>query len=423
MDHDRTPLTSAKPAPTGAKQRFGPIDTLRGFALLGILVPNIVTFSWPMAAMTDPLAISDAPANAVAHTVTSIVFLLKFMFLFALLFGSGVIMYARKFDTADEDGNYHTTLSRGASLWYTRCGILLCFGLLHAYLFWYGDILTLYAMVGLTILWWIRRINPKIQFFGGLALFYFGSMISGGLMAWAYWAMTQDNMSMEQMFGDPAREIAGYSGSFLDAFKTRFLTTLTIQIFMGVLMLPTMWGIMSMGMGLTRMGILTGERSLGFYIRAAIICLGIGIPITVFGYLYVHHTFELQPSFLWQTLAQPLGVPLAFGYGATMIGLSKSGRAWFITTPLAAVGRMALTNYFLHTILCTTFFYGYGFGKFATIEYPQLWLVVLTVWAINIAFSLLWLRVFVMGPFEWIWRAMTYRQLVPIVRRSAHSDA
>jgi len=421
MDHDQ--LTAPKIAPTSATKRFGPIDALRGFALLGILVPNIVAFAWPMQAMSDPLVISDAPANAVAHTITSIVFLMKFMFLFALLFGSGVIMYARKFDKADDEGNYHTKIFHGASLWYLRCGILLCFGLMHAYLLWYGDILVLYALAGLTLLWWVRRLNPKLQFWGGLALFYMGSAFSAGLTCWAYWALTEGHMSMEEMFGDPTREIVGYTGSFFDAFKTRFFTTLMIQIFMGVLMMPAIWGIMTMGMGLTRMRILTGEKSLGFYVKAAIICLGVGVPVTVFGYLYVHHTFDLAPGFLWQAFAQPVGVPMAFGLGALVIALAKWAPARIITVPLAAVGRMALTNYFLHTILCTTFFYGYGFGKYASIEYPQLWLVVFTVWGINIVFSMLWLRVFTMGPFEWAWRVLTYRQLVPIVRHSARSDA
>jgi len=75
---------------------------------------------------------------------------------------------------------------------------------------------------------------------------------------------------------------------------------------------------------------------------------------------------------------------------------------------------MALTNYFLHTILCTTFFYGYGLGYFAKVEFPQLWLVVLSVWTINIIFSMLWLRFFTMGPFEWLWRVLTYRAIISI---------
>jgi len=454
MDHNQTAPPnqpeSSKIAPTAKAQRFGPVDTLRGFALLGILVPNIVVFSWPMMAMTDYTAMGDSPANQLGYTITATAFLGKFMFLFALLFGSGVIMYARKFDSrpgkilckrcryplaglpddapcpecnCDERLDMKPKLSEGAGLWYFRCGLLLAFGLLHAYGLWFGDILTFYAVAGLTLLWWIRRLDPKIQFWGGLVLYFLGSLITIGFAVLGYWAVSSGNMEINELAADPVIEIVGYTGTYFEAFKTRFLTVLVMQLFFIPLMLPMLWGIMSMGMGLTRMGILTGERSLGFYVKAAIICLTIGVTLTGGGFMFLYPTFDMVPGFIWQSCAQPLGIPLALGYGALVIALAKWAPAKIITTPLAAVGRMALTNYFLQTILCTTYFYGYGMGKFATIEYPQLWLVVFSVWGINIVFSMLWLRFFNMGPFEWLWRVMTYRQLVPIVRRPVHSDA
>ncbi|HCT45911.1 MAG TPA: hypothetical protein DF699_11920, partial [Phycisphaerales bacterium] len=164
-----SPEQHAQPTPT--KERFSSIDTLRGFALMGILVPNIWHFAWPMSDITGHGLMSDAPANDLARDITSTLFLGKFMFLFALLFGSGVIMYSRKFDHADEQGKFHSPLFAGWSLWYTRCFVLLVFGMIHAYLFWYGDILTLYALAGLTLLWWVRRLNPMLQFWGGLGVF------------------------------------------------------------------------------------------------------------------------------------------------------------------------------------------------------------------------------------------------------------
>lgn len=407
MDHQQR-------APTASRNRFQSIDTLRGFALLGILIPNIVAFAWPMMAITDFAIMGDTPANRLGYTITATAILGKFMFLFALLFGSGVVMYARKFDTADKDDNFHTKLCTGASLWHIRCAWLLFFGLIHAYLFWYGDILTYYAIAGLTLLWWVRRLNPKLQFFGGLTLYYLGSLLLIGLTILGYWAVGVGEIETYELSVDPAIEIAGYTGTYFEAFKTRFFTTIYLHGIIFPLMIPMFWGMMIMGMGLTRMGILTGERSLGFYIKAAIICLAIGIPMTMLGYIGINQTFTLIPGFLWQAFAQPIGVPLALGYGALVIALSKWVPARFITIPLAAVGRMALTNYFLQTLLCTTLFYGYGLGSFATIEYPQLWLVVLSVWAINIVFSMLWLRFFTMGPFEGLWRVLTYRHLVPI---------
>lgn len=419
MDHDhpRTPVSSpeqhAQPTPT--KERFSSIDTLRGFALMGILVPNIWHFAWPMSDITGHGLMSDAPANDLARDITFTLFLGKFMFIFAMLFGSGVIMYSRKFDRADEQGKFHSPLFADWSLWYTRCFVLLCFGMIHAYLFWYGDILTLYAMAGLTLLWWVRRLNPMLLLWGGLGVFLAWAALMIGFTLFGYWSYTQGNTPLESLTGgDPHLQRAGYTGTFIDAFKTRFFTTLTLQIFFGILLMPVLWGIMCMGMGLTRMNILTGQRSRRFYFTAAAIFLPAGLLLTMLLYTASQRRFGDMSAFVWQSGAQSVGVPLAFGYVALVIGLSKCAWAGVITVPLAAVGRMALTNYFTHTLLCTTFFYGYGLGYFAQIEYPRLWLVVLGVWAINIIFSLLWLRVFSMGPFEWLWRCLTYRRLVPI---------
>lgn len=445
MDHEQAAeqpnQQSTVIKPTTKSQRFGSIDTLRGFALLGILLPNIVAFAWPMMAMTDYTVIGDSPANSLGHTITSTAFLGKFMFLFAMLFGSGVIMYARKFDAGsdkprcrqcrysleglsenalcpecggDERIQFLPKLRTGASLWYIRCAWLLLFGMMHAYLLWFGDILAFYAVTGLCVLWWIRRFKPKTLFFGGLILYFVGSIVTVGFSAFGYWAFYAGHIDVNELSSDPSGEIAGYAGTYFDAFRTRIFTVMFIEFMFIPLMLPALTGIMAMGMGLTRIGILTGEKSLGFYVKSAIILLGVGIPLTGFAYVASENTFDLVPGFIWQAIAQPVGVPLALGYAALIIAISKWAPANIICIPLAAVGRMALTNYFLQTILCTTFFYGYGLGNFATIQYPQLFLVILSVWAINFTFSILWLKFFTMGPFEWFWRVLTYRKLVPI---------
>jgi len=400
--------------PTASSARYSSIDTLRGFALLGILVPNIVSFAWPSSAYTDPSVISDAPANMTAYKITSIFFLGKFMFLFALLFGSGVVMYARKFDTADEDGAYHTGLATGAGLWYWRCAWLLIFGLVHAYFFWYGDILTYYAISGLTLLWWIRRLSPSLQLVGGFTLYLVATLVMTLMMISEIHGIDAGLTAIETTSLDPGIELAGYAGGWLDAFHARLPISLYMTFIAGPFMIPALWGIMAMGIALARTGILTGERSIRFYLVVGVVGLGVGLPGTVLAFDFTRRAFETAPGHAWETLAQVVGIPISIGYGALIIALSKWRPARFVSGALAAVGRMALTNYFLHTLLCTTFFYGYGLGYFASIEFPGLWLVALGVWSFNIIFSVLWLRFFTMGPFEWLWRCLSYRKRMPM---------
>ena len=95
--------------------------------------------------------------------------------------------------------------------------------------------------------------------------------------------------------------------------------------------------------------------------------------------------------------------------------LCKAGVDWFIT-PLVAVGRMALSNYLLTSLLLPLFFNGYGLGYFAHLERAQLYLLVLAMWAINLTISPLWLRHFQYGPAEWVWRSLTYWKRQPFRR-------
>ncbi len=403
-------------APVTKGERFKSLDALRGFALLGILVPNIWFFAWPMQSYKDSTVISDAPMNALAHSIMWIGFDSKFRFLFAMLFGAGVIVYARKYD---KDPN--AKLTTGASLWYLRCTILLCMGLIHAYLFWYGDILTMYAVAGLTLLWWIRRIPIPVQLILGIVLYTIGVSL---IIALSYLSLlgAQQGEASEFQFMTAAAQIQAYQGSWLDAFKSRFFMTLFLQLIYMPLYMSTLWGIMTIGMVLMRTNILSGSKSLRWYLTAAAIAFAIGIPLT-WTWFQWQNAAESQPLINFRhAFVEPAGVALSLGYAMTIIAMSKLKLFSFITTPLAAVGKMALTNYFLHTLLCTTYFYGYGLGNFAKVEYPQLWIVLGTVWMINICFFMLWLRAFTMGPIEWIWRVLTYRQLVPIRALSIHKS-
>lgn len=427
-----------QPAPIAAKERIESLDVVRGFAMLGILGPNIVAFAWPAAAMTNPAAMGDTPWNDAGHAMTGIFFLGKMMALFAMLFGAGVIVYGRKFEHAPhcrrcgadlvgqdpglpcphcrQHDPRRGRLSDGAGLWYRRIGLLLLFGVAHGVLFWYGDILTWYAMTALMAVWWVRRLHPAVQISVGVTLHLISTLLLVGFTAFGVLTVAQGHISQDELMGNQAAELQGYTGTYVDALLVRLPTLAMFWLLLGPMFTPGITGLMMLGMGLLRTGVLSGQRSTRFYILMAAFGLVGGLGVTLAIFYGLEARWPGYGGLIWQTCAQFVGIPISLGYMALLILLLRSGAFGYLMHSLAAVGRMALSNYLLQTLLCTTFFYGYGFGYFARIGYPGLFLVMLVVWGVNIAFSLVWLRFFRFGPAEWLWRSLTYLRRQPMLR-------
>lgn len=398
-----------RPEPATAepvRDRIDSLDVLRGFALLGILGPNIALFGWPQAALTDPALMGGGAANEFGHAAIGIFFHGKMMMLFAILFGSGVEMYARKFDHAR---------GRGTGQWYRRCAWLLLIGLLHALFIWFGDILVLYALCGMMLPWWARRWQPSTQLAIGTASFLFGSCLLIVFALVGVFAAEAEMIDAAVLHGDPAGEIKAYSGPWAGALAFRALTVIPVWATMLLIMSWVAQGLMLWGMALTRLGILTGERSTGFYRRAALLFLPTGLALTV-GCFFALRALTEHSGMLWAVSTQLIGTPLSLGYAAALLWIVRTGALRGLSAALGRVGRMALSNYLLQSLLCTTLFYGHAGGLYATVAYPWLAAIVLGVWIVNVLFSFWWLRRFRFGPAEWIWRSLTYWRPQPMRR-------
>ncbi len=406
----RTPDAPAVKRPTQARERLQALDVLRGFALLGILVPNIFFFAFPMEASYDVAVMGDTPANHFAHDLMATGFLGKFMLLFATLFGAGVVFFDRKTEGKK--------LRAGAGLWYRRMAWMLLFGVLHATLLWYGDILVWYSVAGLLAVWWIRRMNPVGLLVLGVLMHLLGTMLLFFFMVFGIWGVSAGQIPATDLIGvAAAEEIAITLDAYPGLVLFRLEQLLLFWFVLGPLFYVSVTGLMAIGIGLTRLGVLTGEKSPRFYAIAALVLLPIGLTTTLGGYaLTLDLGQEPFPAMLWQCYAQFLGMPLGYGYAAVLLLVLKLGLLKPVTTALSAVGRMAFTSYISQTVICTTIFYGYGLGYFAQIEFPALWGIIAGVWAFNIAFSLLWLRYFRFGPLEWLWRTLTYWKPQPLLR-------
>lgn len=413
------PMTAA---PVLAGEREHVVDILRGFALLGILVVNIQMFAFPVLFPQNPAALVnyDDPWNRAGVWITNLLAFGKMMFLFSLLFGAGVIFYARKFESE--------RLGAGAALWYRRMAWLLVIGLVHAIFIWYGDILVWYAVVGMTFIWWVRRLPVPVLIALGVALMVLSTGLNVVLtIAMQGFEAANQNTAepLAQSSFDPTNpehEIRVFQGGYLGILTHRlimlaFMYIVLVPFFYG----PFLAGVMCLGMALARNGFLTGKCRTGTYFAVA--AIGLGVAWSVAGLVLARAEADAFASgglipVLTPLVTGPFG---GLGWAGLLLGLWKLNALGPVGVALGSVGRMALSNYLLTSVICTIIFYGYAFGYYAQLDYPTLFLIVLAVWAVCIVFSLLWLRVLKLpfGPVEWAWRALTYARLRPGATRQA----
>lgn len=427
-------------APVAPEERIAAVDVLRGFALLGILTMNIVAMAWPFAGYENPrYSGGDHAANRASWFVNEMVFSAKMLTLFSMLFGGGLVLMAER------------AAKRGTSVrgvYYRRTLWLLLIGLVHGYFIWFGDILFFYALCGL-LLYPLRRLSPRWLIGLGVAVMLVGVALGLGLALFAgateraavqveadratgrtseEWQAALAEIWREGLrdIVQPSpqemdEEIATYRGSYGDILAHRAPSLLMFQIF--GLLLFMFWmiaGRMLVGMALMKLGVFSAERSERFYRLLAAFGYGIGVPLTLIGALdLMTHDFEMTQA-PWGALLFGLGtVPTALAHAALVMLVCKAQALPWLTRPLAAAGRMALTNYLMQSLICTTLFYGYGLGLFGYVDRVGLWLIVIAVWVLQLVLSPLWLRHFRYGPAEWLWRTLTYWKLQPMRNRAA----
>ena len=431
----------AGPAPVTAAERISSIDLLRGFALLGILLMNILTFGLPMAAYFNPnVAGGNTGANLWAWILQYILFDGRMRGIFSMIFGVSAYLLITR---AEERGYGHSI----ADIYYRRTMWLILFGVVHAYLIWWGDILYPYALLGL-ILYPLRKLRPRALFIaaGVQIVVLIGMQIGEGFQtrelrdkaAQADVAkargekLTEEQEeaqrkwkeAMKQMKPGPEelkKETDAYRGSYLAALKRRAQTVIRWHsmpfYFPGN---GDMLALMFIGIALLKTGVLTAERSFRFYAWLAAAGYGIGLPINIFAaWKAVQQNFE--PLLLNFTLStyQVGRVSITLAHVAVLMMIYKSGALRWLTSRLAAVGQMAFSNYISHSVICSLIFYGYGLAMFGRLERYQLYGVVAGIWLFQLMVSPIWLRHFRFGPLEWAWRSLTYWKRQPMRIRAA----
>lgn len=433
------------PAPVAESQRLKLIDALRGVALLGILLMNIPGFSMAQYS-SEAYRCDPTNVNFWVSAVISVFFEGKMRALFGMIFGAGVVLFVMR---KEQNGQSATWL------FYRRMFWLIIFGLIHAHLvLWIGDILYLYGICGM-IVFLFRKVKPiylvlgvplvAIVDFTAGTLFYQNirtqriAYVEANEAAKANQPLTEAQQQalknwreLEKTF-IPNREdakgntlkmksdyvtVAGYLRPLAWEFQTKLLI---IEVWDSI-------ALMLLGIALYKWGFLSGQWTNQSYWKMLAIGYGIGLPLVT--YNFYHHflhnpTMEVSLARMeavpieWTNLIYPFQrILLVLAHVSAIILLYKANLFPRLFRSLMAVGQMAFTNYIMHSVICTLFFFGYGLNYYGELQYYQIYFVAFAIWIVQLIVSPIWLRYFLFGPLEWLWRSLTYWKVQPFRRLS-----
>ena len=411
---------------TSAGDRHVSIDAVRGFAVLGILLMNIVGMGLPTFAYINPThAGGFEGADLWTWAINSVFSDGKMRALFTMLFGASAVLIAGRAESGTGPGPAQTH--------YLRLFWLFVIGMIHAYFLWFGDILVCYAIAGIFI-YPFRKLNPRL-------LIGIGAVILIGLLtknvmesahlealkaaasapgataqALAAWKDASQVIDAPPTFA--AQEIAGFGGNFMQALKARTQVVMLMQlVLMPTDTLPEAIGQMFVGMGLFQLGFFTlGWSSRAYRLMIAAGYL-VGAPLTAWlSYKIWQSGFEpltLHNLEVWQQAPRPF---IALAHASVLLLIIRAGIFTRLTDRLAAAGRMAFSNYLMTSIITNLLFCGYGFGLYGKLSRFEQLGVVLGVWAFILIWSKPWLARFHYGPFEWLWRSLVRWSPQPFVK-------
>lgn len=415
-------------ATTSANRIFS-LDAIRGIAVMGIFSVNIIAFAMIEAAYFNPAAYGGWHGPDLALWATNMLVIDgKMRTLFSMLFGASTLLVIERAEAAGLSG---------PQVHIRRMLVLLGFGLVHFYLIWFGDILTLYAASGLVAFLFRRLPVERLIALG--ACFLLVSMLIFGMFVFSQYqadigahapGATRDaikgwNEGLGSFYPSAAKiaeDKALHLGPWL--FLVQHNLDDWSQLIVNTLVfMPDTIGLMLLGMAGYKSGFLTGEWPDSAYRRVAAIAIPIGLAAgaMIVAYDISSHFYIIGLFAAFIVFATPFITIMAFGYAALIILLSR-GQGW-LAQRIAAAGRCAFTNYLGTSIIATFVFYGWGLDLYGSVSRWQAWLLVPLVWLTMLAWSKPWLEHFHYGPLEWLWRSLSRGAFQPMRKRSVAATA
>lgn len=434
-------------APVAQVERIIILDSLRGIAILGILLMNIPGFALPApASYSDPSVLNESGINFKTWYFIDWVMEGSQRAIFSMLFGAGIILFITR-QEKKRDGLWPADYFFRRQLW------LLVFGLFNAFvLLWFWDILFQYAICGI-ILFTFRRLSPRSLIIGAvICLFlqtardnvnYYGDkkiISTGEMVAKIDTAQTKLSIKQKEQLEEfngykertsvegkkkaMEKSLRGMQGDYATLYEYQSERSYHSEIFYTYFGLWDVLIFMLLGMAFFKNGVLLGNASSKIYWLMFIIGLGGGLILSwlrlkpLINYHFNYYDITKNVSFEFYEISRTFRAVGIFGL---IMLLYKSGWFKWLFTLMRPVGQMAFTNYLMQSLLVGLFFYGIGFGKFGKLERYEIYYVVAATWLLQIAWSHIWLRYFRFGPLEWAWRSLTYWKLQPMKKSDSRS--
>ena len=437
---DRSGSQQSSVRPVASTERIKTVDLVRGFALLGILLMNIPGFGIDNSEITKVLGGPHAGKDYYTAAIIFTFFEGTMRGLFSMLFGAGMVLFMMNKRAMPGEAPV-------AEYYYRRLLWLVLFGLFNAFvLLWWGDILYFYGLCGM-LLFAFRKLKPYLLIIIGLICIGIGmfktqnwygelrdtrrNYVEAVAAEKAGKELTEEQQEAKNTWPeieknqhpDTARVSENLRNMHSD-YGTVFEHMLSNNVNGEVnYMYHGLWDMLCMmfiGMGLLVLGFFSNKFSTSTYVMLLVVGYGIGIPL---GWAYFKGFVAWSSDFgqyvdAWRSPHWQIydfrRIFLCLGHASLLMLIFRSRIVPWLMKALAAVGQMAFTNYLVQSILCTLFFYGYGLDKYNTLKFHQLYYVVFAVWILQLIYSPIWLHYFRFGPFEWLWRSLTYWKKQPM---------
>ena len=401
-------MTKSKTAfgPAPENQRIMLLDVLRGFALLGILIDNMTCFSSP-AAVPGYVSPPHGFINALVEKLIFFFSMGEFYLIFSFLFGLG---FSLQMGRAEARGG------RFLVIYIRRLLILFAIGLAHAVFLWDGDILMIYAVLGIGLLLF-RQCSPRTIVFWAVAFFLVSPVSQSLSYAYKY---EEGGFAHTSVIGaegveyrapvEAAQAVYG-RGSYVETVTYRLRNLSLTTMFMFLDQGPSAFAMFLLGLYTGRNRIIENVAKNRPLIRRLLV---IGLIIGIAGNL-LYLDGRLVDSFRRELAGFNLGTPTLSVFYLTTLTLVMQHDLWRMRLrPFAAVGRMSLSNYLLQSLIGTTIFYGYGLALYGKVGVALGVLLSVVIYLFQVALSVRWMRYFRFGPIEWLWRSLTYGQWQPL---------